>query len=258
MRYALLMVLLLPSLAWAGGPWVVDVSSTANGIRTNTVVARPAGEAENDYVILCFKKGDDPAIDGDPTGFTQIYTFGSSTGDDQFWGMWYRKITASEANTSDTIKHTGDNDETTAGSILVRGVDGTTPFDTAWVTANHFEHTNEIHPTVPSIETNNDSSLVITFIGQGDPSSLYTEPSGHTAAWVEFAGDANDHSASAASYVLKITAGATGTQDWTSNLLAASYCYNGTIALRWDGTSRPAAGADEYEGTVIIIGMNDD
>ena len=254
--------LLLAPVIFAAGraePYVVATQTVQYNSNTSyTVCPRVSGAQENDYIIYCFKKGDDVAVNSGPTGFTLIYTYGTSTGTDQRWEMYYRKVTASEANTADTVTHTGDVDQTTAGEILVRGVDGTTPFDTTWVTANHFQFTaNQNDPVVPSITTNTDSALIITFVGHATVTATYTvaAPSGHDSLWVMQAPAAGvQNNDSYASAYLMATAGATGTMTWDATVtVGTAETYKGVIALRWDGTTYPDAPTTKAQVVRVTI-----
>lgn len=186
------MTALLNLLLWAAAKKkpaagiVKRSSTTSSGAVSSSSwsVAKPAGAAVGDYVLLAMALNDSTAP-GAVTGFTQLSQL-TSTADAGILTLWGRVLDGSEGSTfGGTLTSTGFNNWA-AEAICYSGVSTTTPTDGLTTLLNSTPQGSPKAMTIPAITTTiaNDMlvafySLDVTSSNSGNPS--YTAPTGFTA-----------------------------------------------------------------------------
>jgi len=143
---------------------------------------------EDDLIILWFEEPNDLAITADPTGFTPVCDeINTSTGDDRQNDVQYMWASGGEESNSYhwVLSNSGPHVQ---GSIVLRGVDRSTPFDVTPVHASH--HLTGLDNTTPacaSIVTVTPGALIIelSFITGGNSSDAYSS-NGSATEFVNF------------------------------------------------------------------------
>ena len=160
----------------------VDLTSTAYGIRTNTVTPAPAGIANDDILLLVQLTGDGsnpPPAATPPTGFIEIGTeFVSAPPNHDGFNMRVRTFYKRAA--SESGDYTSTHVSTTSQSLMVayRGVDWATgPFD-ATETSNSGNGVTRTWTGLTTVTAN--TMLVALAYDWGDSTNDLAPPSGMT------------------------------------------------------------------------------
>jgi hypothetical protein len=235
----------ISSVSQAGVTYVADNDTTFTS-QTQLRITRPSA-AKGDVALMCGWGGDDAAITGNPTEFTEIFETGTSTGDDRIMWGGLRRITGTEANTVDTL--TAAARAWNGGTIILRGVEARFPYFKTATTAS----SNVADPVNATITTTEDSDLVIFWAGSTDTSTAatVTDPSGVTRLWVRKDVSANNFNSSFCGYQNYPTPGATGSKTWDLNtsVTTAEVTFT-TIRFRADHDGRYRAERQGRAGAI--------
>ncbi|WP_307073320.1 galactose oxidase-like domain-containing protein [Arthrobacter pascens] len=186
-------------------------STTANASTANTTVAlaAPAGRTAGDVLVASFTADQNPTV-AVPAGWKTIVNglsiASSSTAGARVFA-YYRVVGASDPA---TYTWTLSRAVTWGGGVTAyRGVNNTTPLDSAVATAVNASYTAS-SITVPSITTVSNGAMQIGGVGFDSPYPGAYPPTRWTERWEAAGGQIAEHAA-----WTKATAGATGTATWT-------------------------------------------
>jgi len=233
------------------------VVSHAALLGTTGIVLTPHASTLTDDLMIAFQHRNDEAnVFDDPpaTGWTMLATNDTFAGEDMNTAVGY-KVATSDSEGAATFTHGNEQEEEWAGVILTfRGVDTTTPIDTAYIAGHFIDLSNKESPNTDAFATLNvttDQACVIAFeavshddiTSNADPAN-YTNavraigtsyPQRQLQVWYRLGLSTGDETPPAAAY--------------TSSLLTAeSHQY--TIALR-----PAAAGGGAPENFLTLLGV---
>ncbi|MCV2491113.1 PKD domain-containing protein, partial [Geodermatophilus sp. YIM 151500] len=214
-----------------GGGGAVTVVSNATATDdvggTAVTVARPAGVAEGDVMIAQFTADFAPTVSSAPAGWAPVVDPLDINARATLFA--YYKVAGSAEPTSYTWQLSAAQ-PWNAGVTAYRGVDGTTPFDTAASTAVQTVAATSL--TVPQVTTTTDGAMVVGGVGLNNRTSTVTPPAGWTESWEGTGGQVSE-----LAHRSQPTAGPTGDATWT---------YPATMqSAGWVRALRPAAGGEE-------------
>lgn len=222
-------------------------TAEASAINDNDVtITLPGGMMENDLVVVF--GGFSAVADSDPPGPTTAgYTSISDTTTTFKGNASYKFMSGSP---DATVACQGGSFSTFAGHMgssyvatVYRGVDVTTPLDTAATTALN----NSTNPNPSSITTTTDNALVIACAGSGVNDTSITAPTGYSNQVDINADDLIDSTVGMAGKIIT-SHGAEDPASWTNWSSGSWGCI--TIALRDIESTGSGAGAKSY-GFVI-------
>lgn len=212
-------------------PTFVAKTATTYAARSNTVVTKPAGTVNDDYVVLTlFQVGPAssyPTLATGPSGFTHLDTRDFDDGTNYRRCSVWGKVAASEG-TSWSFTHASMYTEGSA--VAYRNVDTTTPQDVAAAGATGIVAT----VTWPSLTTVTDGAKLVA--AEWDWSD-YTTNGTPSTGWAERVETGNTY----VQDYTKATAGAVGTFSHTSHSSTETWLVwaASVIALRPAGTTPP-------------------
>ncbi|MFJ5697011.1 PKD domain-containing protein [Arthrobacter sp. NPDC093139] len=188
---------------------VTAVSSTTASATTATTavtLTRPSGTTAGDVLVASFTADKNPTA-AVPAGWTAIVNgLSISSGARVF--AYYRVAGASEPPTYTWTLSTAV--KWGAGVTAYRGVNNTTPLDSAVATAVNTTY-RATSIAVPGVTTASNGSMLIGGLGFDSSNPAATPPSGWTERWETVAGGQIAEQADRT----QATAGATGTATWT-------------------------------------------
>ncbi len=204
-------------------------TSSTNAV-TSAVLQRPAGVAAGDVLVAQVTADGNPDLSSVPAGWTQTLTGPLSvTGGARVFvyhhvvGALAGEPTSYSFGLSTAVKWGG-------GITAFRGVDTTTPFDSAQATAQDLSYGSST-VTVPSVTTVTAGAMLVGGVGLDSSSTLVTQPTG----WTE---DAEATGAQIAELAHKAvpTPGASGPSSWT---LSKASAWTGWVRALRPGTATP-------------------
>lgn len=227
----------MPNITLVGTP---QVGSAING--GDVTLTFNVTPVENDIVILYGGSGQDRgALPSEPSGYTRIALYEPGSGVGFYFGVWYKKMTASPDTTA-VGKGSGSSvDGTAYGCYVLHGVDTSTPQDTA-ATTNQTAGTN---PDCPSITTVTNNALVLAIAGSDAFDATPGTVSGYSNQYTTVGDDGQDITIAGATFE-KVTAGAENPPAWGT--WASGTYLAVTIALR------PAA-AETNTGASMMLAL---
>jgi len=208
--HALILALALASPAL--GAIVIETTSTNfESNSTSIEVDRPAFVEAEDVLLAFIGKDDDPAITP-PSGWTEITSVGTTTGNDMRLAVYYKVI---PTTSGEPFSYTWSGDREAWRVLIIRlsGVDNDTPLDVA---ASHDTYANDASPLSTEVTTVTDNALVFAVIYTDTFSLTMAGPGGTTL--VDTFDDANTLEIRR---FTQATAGDTGDKEWTGVQSAA-------------------------------------
>ncbi|AOT02493.1 hypothetical protein ASPU41_03140 [Arthrobacter sp. U41] len=192
----------------------VVASSTTNNPLAATAVSltKPSGTAAGDVLVASFTADKNPTVSAVPAGWTAIVNnLSISSGARVF--AYYRVVGSADPGSyswtlSTTAKWGG-------GVTAYRGVNNTTPLDSAVATAANTSYT-ATSIAAPSITTASNNAMLIGGVGFDSSTPGAAAPSGWTERWESADGQIAEQADQP-----QATAGASGTATWTFNTAKA-------------------------------------
>jgi PKD repeat protein len=208
-----------------GGATISEVGSTATGNSaavTSVPIQVPSGVQAGDFLIAQITADNNPTATA-PSGWTQVTSpVSAGTGARVF--AFYHRVAAGETTTPTFTLSSAQ--KYNAVMSAFRGVDATTPFDTAATTKVN-TNTGVATLALPSVTTVTPGALLVGGVGANSGGASVTPPSG----WTE-SEEATVIQLSETAFQARPTAGATGTQTWTFS--------KGVGSAGWMRALRPA------------------
>ncbi|MBN3498321.1 discoidin domain-containing protein [Arthrobacter pascens] len=205
-------------------------STTANATTASTTVAltKPAGATAGDVLVASFTADKNPTV-AVPAGWTAIVNgLSISSGARVF--AYYRVVGSADPATYTWTLSTAV--KWGAGVTAYRGVDTTTPLDSAVATAVSTTY-RATSIAVPSVTTASNGAMLVGGLGFDSSTPGTTPPTGWTERWETVAGGQIAEQADRT----QTTAGASGTATWTFSSAKAVAAWR--TALKPAGTVVP-------------------
>ena len=197
----------------------VGASTTASNSTavTGVVVPRPAGVANGDVLVAQFTADANPSVTTAPAGWSTVVTPLSVKTNARVFA-YYHVVTDANAEPASYKWALSTAVKWNAGMTAYRGVNTTTPFDTAATTK--VNTTASASMAVPGVTTTKAGALLIGGVGVDSGSVAVTPPSG----WTEEL-ESTGVQVTETAHQARPTAGATGTVTWKldRSMLAAGW-----------------------------------
>jgi hypothetical protein len=191
-------------------------------------VSRPAGVATGDVLVAEVNADKAPTVSAVPAGWTPVVTSlgvnGLAT-----TSVWSHVVADAAAEPAAYTWQLSSPQKWNAGVTAFRGVDPTTPWDTAAVTATD-PSTASTGLTVPGVTTTTPDAMLVGGVGPNSTSATVAPPAGWTEAF-----EATTAQVAELAYSPRPTAGATGTARWTFD--------KGADSVGWLAALRPRPAA---------------
>jgi len=201
--------------SWQNGYETIEIGNneSAKGSGTSLEINKPSGLEDGDILVAFIVKDDNAGTLSSPNDWTRSVYKETTSGHDITSGIWYKIVEDADdesGNSSYNWTHTDGNEEMSGGIFIIKNVNISNPLDASTVSNSG---TNDDTIDCPSISTNTDNAMVLTFACKTHTVTVVTEPPVTTEIWTEFSSHSNSYS----SYYIQINAGATGIKTWDDN-----------------------------------------
>ncbi|MEO6204943.1 MAG: hypothetical protein ABIO67_06120, partial [Mycobacteriales bacterium] len=216
-----------PTPTPTAGTGITTVGATTDGSAATTQVrlTKPAGTAAGDLLVASFSADLTPDVTA-PSGWTSFVPVLRPGYNNVSLFGYYRVATSADAGTTNWTWTLSASVKWNGGMSAYRGVDASTPFDTA-VSTGLTHDFGATSVTVPGVTTTRAGSMIIGGYGADGAAVTVEPPTGFTEVW-ESAGQQIAEQANR----LQSALGATGDQSWTLN--------EGRAQAAWLVALRPA------------------
>jgi len=198
--------------SWQNGYETIEIGNNEStmGTGTSLQINKPSGLEDEDILVAFIVKDDNAGTLSPPNDWTQSVYKETTSGHDVTSGIWYKIVEDADdesGNSSYTWTHTDGNEQMSGGIFIIKNVNISSPLDASTVSNSG---SNDDTIDCPSITTNTDNAMVLTFACKTHTVTGVTEPPGTTEIWSKFINHANSY----CSYYIQANAGATGIKTW--------------------------------------------